>query len=169
MDETSLRSLAADLLTTLEALDARYERLHGVLRERKDCIRRGEVEGMQSCLARERELLNAIRDLDANRQNATAQLTRHTRSAVKTIDDLLPLLPDDGRERLASTRARLRARIRAVDAEYSVLKEVGGALLAHVTGLIQRLHLLGTHAALYGRDGRVGRGRPVVTGVDFRT
>ncbi len=158
------------LMTLLEEMHEQYEALLALLKTRKESIRVGDVNQLRDCITQEREQLRLIDHTNRQREALATELERVWPSASGRVMDAVAQRlrsPDDNR--FQDLRDRLRDTVEAVQHEYAVLKTVGETLLAHVSGLMQRMHLLSSPVAVYGRDGKVGRKRPVVSGLDTRT
>ena len=165
------RDQLTQLAATLRDLEAGYGSLLGMLRIRKEQVRRGEIKMLHVQMEGERDCLKRIAALDEMRGRLVGKLVgaeSGTGSAL-SIDAVMPLATGRLATELRAGRSALRATLEAVQSEYAVLQLVGESLFAHVSSLIQRLGIFGVGAAVYGRDGRFDGGQPMVSGVDFRT
>lgn len=159
----------AQLVEILRALECSYANLLGLLRVRKERVRRGDLKGLYDCAQDERRLLNEIRSMDGKREALMDDLSCGELYGVDLLDELVDQTTGPMRSELCSVRAQLRNRVEEVRHEYGVIRQVGEALSAHVALLVQRLNALGPNAVLYGRNGKMGGRQPLLSGVDLRT
>lgn len=159
----------AQLVEILRALECSYANLLGLLRVRKERVRRGDLKGLYDCAQDERRLLHEIRSTDLQREAVMATLPCGEAYGVGLLDELVDKTGEPMRSELCSVRAELRCRVEEVRHEYGVIRQVGEALSAHVALLVQRLNVLGPNAVLYGRNGKMGGRPPLLSGVDLRT
>jgi len=158
----------AQLIEVLRALESSYTNLLGLLRVRKERVRRGDLKGLYDCVQDERRLLAAIRKSDREREVVMGRLCA-SGAGYGGLDGVVEASSDVMGDELKLIRVRLRLRVEEVRAEYAVIKQVGEALSSHVANLVQRLQMFGTNAGLYGRNGQVGGRQPILSGVDVRT
>jgi len=163
----------AQLIEVLRALESSYTNLLGLLRVRKERVRRGDLKGLYDCVQDERRLLCAIRKADREREMVMNGLRSTGANGGAygdgTLDAVVSGTAEPMSTELCSVREQLRLRVEEVHAEYAVIKQVGEALSSHVANLVQRLQMFGTNAVLYGRNGQVGGRQPILSGVDIRT
>ena len=156
------------LIEILCALESSYMNLLGLLRVRKERVRRGDLKGLYDCVQDERRLLAAIRKADREREMVMGRLCA-SGAGDGGLDGVVESSSEVMGDELKLIRVRLRKRVEEVRAEYAVIKQVGEALSSHVANLVQRLQKFGTNAVLYGRNGQVGGRQPILSGVDVRT
>lgn len=160
----------AHMAEILRALEACYSNLLGSLRIRKERVRRGDLQGLHDSLDDERDCLERICELDQQREAIMQAVSEARGRAGRAAFDVLSRSGSEAaRFEFEKARAQLRTTVEQVEAEYAVLKQVGEALFAHVTCLVQRIHSLGSGGVRYGRNGRIGGGRSLINGVDLRT
>jgi len=159
-----------EMTKVLGALEACYTNLLGTLRIRKERVRRGDLQGLHDSLEGERDCLERISELDQQREAIMQAVSEASGPAGRAVLDVLSRSGSEAaRSEFEKARAQLRTTVGQVEAEYAVLKQVGEALFAHVTCLVQRIHSLTSGGVRYGRTGRIGDGRPLISGVDLRT
>ncbi len=159
------------LAGTVLEIEDHYRSLLGVLRIRKEQVRRGETKLLNAGLEGERDCLQRIAALDELRAQLVRELAgiEVASEAEVSLDVVMPLAQGELARDLQGARSALRKTLQAVQSEYAILQQVGESLFTHVTSLIQRIRTFGAGSAVYSRNGRVDGSRPLVSGVDLRT
>lgn len=146
---SALNKHIPQLETVLKHLAERHEQLLGLMQRQREALRQADHHGVSEYSRQENTIVQAIGDLEKNRLELVAQLTRVLDpSAIKPMRmrDLAERLPEPSRGRLLVLREQLRERISRVKEESSVTRRATESLLKHMQGLVQTLSHAGRAA-----------------------
>ncbi|WP_100010414.1 flagellar protein FlgN [Lentibacillus sediminis] len=105
----SIQAITRSLAELVEA----HEALVNNSREKTAVLKEGSAEKLQTVLVKERQIIQAVENAEANRQKATAAWTAehapHLENA--TITDILELAEEDRQQELADVTAALTNKI----------------------------------------------------------
>jgi len=160
----------ASLESLLEQLTTAHESMLELTREHKRAIERADAAAIGRCCARQRELIEAIAQLEAARTDVISQALGEasTRAPQTLLTDLAARARGPARERLLSAAGRLRELIEVIATENKAVRQATHALLAHMEGLVRQVGAALSPAGTYGRQGRADAGSPVASGIDIR-
>lgn len=130
------------LETVLKQLADRHEQLLSLMKRQREALRLADHRGVSECSRLENTVVQAIGDLEKNRLELVAQLTRvvdPSATAPMRMRDLAERLPEPSRGRLLVLREQLRDRIALVKEQSSVTRRATESLLKHMQGLVNTL------------------------------
>ncbi len=135
-----------------------HERLHSLMRRKREAFARADTGRMTELLQLENEQVKAIADLERKRLELVAQMTLVVEPGASEplrMRELAERCEEPLRGRLLAMRQRLEAKLQEVKAEASVARRAAESLARHVRGLVQTIGAISSGAAAYGRAGRV--------------
>jgi len=138
--------------------DAVHRRLLEHLQDKREAIRRADVDRVGACCVAERQLLSEIQRLEAQRADVVAGVTgllEPGRTEPMPLTDITPHLPAPVGERLLEMRAGLRRTLEEAGRLSAIVTAAADAVGTHLAGLVQTLGKVLAGPGTYGRRGRV--------------
>ena len=150
------------LAELLEALAARQEALHGVIRGKLDAMRRTDVEAMIAASHREGELAGEVTLLDAQRRDVAAELCAEIgihaleRGRPASLRRIAARLADTDRTRVVKLADRLREQMLKVAEANRVVELVSREMLAFFKAIFTAIVKDDAVPRLYSACGDMG-------------
>ena len=149
-------ALIGQLAECLGELRGLYEQLVGVLRRKLEAMRRADTEGLNSCGARERFLVQRMAESDATRRNLVGEL--QVRAGVRagqamTLSDLAERLGEPARSRVLVLAAGLRQVVEEANQLNQVAALSAKEMLVHFGRVYEVMQSGGMGGGVYGPQG----------------
>lgn len=138
----AIEAVMGQMVTLHEELLALLIRKHGA-------VRKADVEAMAQLCGLENEKLQAISELEKQRQELAAKLTlllNPKASEPLRVAQLAEKLPEPSRGRLLVMRQQLRAKLESVKEQTAIARRAADTLVRHVQGLVQGVTAATTQA-----------------------
>ena len=108
-----------------------------------------------------------VAELELQRRDIVASLTRPSRGEKPTVSVVAAGLPEPIRSRVLALAARLRDLLFRLRREMGVIKAATQSLVAHMDGLMQQVARAMSQTRLYDPRGRIDPGGPAACGLDL--
>ena len=133
-----------------------HEKLLTVMKLKVEAFRKADHEAVATCTRQENTELQAIAELEKQRQTYVGQLTQcldPTANEPLLLGELANRLPEPSRGRLLVLRAALKERMESVQREGSMLRRASETLLSHMHGIVQSISGAISGISTYGKKG----------------
>lgn len=147
--------------TLVELLDRQvraHRRLLEHLEEKRDAIRRADLDRVTGCCTAERELLAEIEGLEFKRRDVVVGLTgvlSPGRTDPLPLTEITPHLSVATSARLLELRTGLRTSLEEAGRLSAIVSGAADSVGRHLAGLVQTLGTVLAGPGTYGRRGRV--------------
>ncbi len=147
-----------------------YGNVQQLLRERRDAVRRADLERYSRLAMEEQRALAAVLELDTRRTALGTELAARLGLAKgASVLEIARALPEASRARLEGLRALLKQRIEETRHEGGILRAAAERLAQHMAGVLQTVRGALAQTGVYGRHGRVALGAAVASTIDLRS
>jgi len=163
---------ADQLMQLLALLLEGHRRLHTCLKDKRQAIRRADIDAIARLCEEERKLLQQLAPVEQRRQALVAQIAGRLELPSQPLPDLRALAAQIGeprRQALIEIADALRALIESVRRESSIVATAADALNRHVAGVMQTVHRAVSRIGVYERKGHIAVGSQVDFCVDVKT
>jgi len=162
-----------DLLMTIltEQLDG-HERLLSSIERKREAIRSADIDVISALCQEENDIVQRLGDLERGRLELVGVMTeRRSPEAARplSLEEIAADVDPTRRERLETLVERLRAVVRTVRNESSIVATAATALSRHMTGIMQTVHRALSQAGVYERRGRIAVGSQMDFCVDVKS
>lgn len=168
--ESRMDAAAEELDQVLRGLIAAHEELLALATAHRSAIGRADVRALADVTNAQAAVMERVGELERQRQAIVAVMARASGvSGRPTVTQLVKLLEDPIRARLAALADRLREVLNRLHAEHKALREAAEALSGHMEDLMRQVCRKLSHAGTYARSGVVDTSAPVMTALDVRS
>ena len=139
-----------------------HERLHALLKTKRDAIRTANFDGLMSVCRDEQMIIQKLTDLERNRLQIVDEVARvigHRGEKRPTVEIIAAQTDAPRAERLRGVAARLRGLVESVRDESAVLARAAQTLSRHMSGLMQTMQRTLNETGVYERAGRIASGQ----------
>ena len=158
---------AGVLESVLAAMIEAHEQMLAIAGSHRAAIARADGQGVQACVEQMGVLAARVAELELQRRDIVASLTRPSRGEKPTVSVVAAGLPEPIRSRVLALAARLRDLLFRLRREMGVIKAATQSLVAHMDGLMQQVARAMSQTRLYDPRGRIDPGGPAACGLDL--
>jgi len=135
------------LLDSLADLEEVYDRLAGIIEEKITCMRDGNVNGMNACVAKEQDTVRLIGEIEGRRRMAICRIVRGfgisaARARKMTSAELAEKMPPHLRGELTGISGRLKALTTRVARRNQVAGSLGKRMLEHMEVVLSAMTMV---------------------------
>jgi len=161
-----IESRTGELLIVMGELKQLHEELLTVLQQKLAAMRRADTEGLNSCTARQRFLVDRIRQKEGLRRQVVQLIGKAMgmpaeRAADWPLRELAERLPEPRRGQLLAQAAVVREILLAIDKTNTVAALVTGEMLKHFQQVCAAMARTGQSTGTYSSAGRLNSEPPV--------
>ncbi len=159
-----IESRSAELVVLMGELKRLHDDLLSVIQQKLNAIRRADTEGISSCLARERFLVDRIRQQEGLRQQLVQIISKEmgsgaTQPGAMSLSDLALQLAEPRRGQLLALRAGLRETLLEIDRRNKVAVLVTAEMLKHFRQVCAAMAKVGRSGGTYSPAGQLDSGQ----------
>jgi flagellar biosynthesis/type III secretory pathway chaperone len=158
-DQTSVR----DLTARLAELHAALTQLTELATDKLAALSRADAPGLQSCAAREEEILREVFRSEPRRKAALARVAHSlpgSAPAPLRLKDIAGRLPEPLASSLRARSTALQARAAELQRKNRLAGRVAQNLQAHIRGIFADVAAAAQESLVYGPQGQHETGRP---------
>lgn len=172
---TDTRAICASLCAALDAMLVEHRALLGVVRRRKEALRRARIADLNACVAEESAITQRIAGLDQRRESAVLALLSafggvpagSPRGWRPNAEWLAPRVGGDAGERLLAVAVELRKVITEVRTENACTREAAESVARHIQGIVRSVEQRLSGSGAYTPRGVVSAPASSLCGVDI--
>lgn len=161
---------AHQLEAILHELISVHERLLEQAHQRRDAMRRADMQALASGIERESQLVQEVAEIEKRRLRVVGALAERMGSERKTqttVTWIAERLDEPLRGPLYTLAHRLRGLVKELRGENETARAAAEMLALHMQGLMRQVSARLSHTHTYGRAGSVEVGARVVTSLDL--
>ncbi len=167
-----VEALAGEVERILCDLDAQFQRLGALAKERLEAMRSADTARLARCIASENDAVQAVAEIERRRIVAVGRLAARFESqagAQTRVSWLAERVGGSIGERIGRRADELKQGIAGLRKANEVARLAALNLSAHMEGLWRQAAQALNHSKTYGRQGLVAPGAAVVSAIDMKT